>query len=438
MIEQGQSPREKVIALIELQDRLWVRVAAVREGDEWHDALLEVVSGAEPPRWTEQRWNYDNVIFVARVADGASVGEWLRAEQAIVDDLTIKLPTIHDQLSWERHASSAQIGYEILPWPMTKFDLAWEPLKKGPGSGSLIAEGSPSFLRFATAAACFFGVNLDPSGSMDHLRSAFHHQDLSGRIVKVHIKAADVEVDVEGSALNGMTVELASDVPGPSKVLSDEPSQAVHFALAEGMPANAWVVLKVGADWLDRKFLNWPHTIYADSGIEVVVEPMTELQELVSGGEGSTVEFKRELPTTGSKGNRNFLRTVSAFANGEGGAILFGVADDGEVVGLSREGAAPKTQDAITNLVRTVVAPLPLYSIATYDVEDRPEQVVLVLTVKPGASPPYGVEPGNPSYYVRRGATTFPASADQVRALARSRPPADQVNASPYRAFRLS
>ena len=47
---------------------------------------------------------------------------------------------------------------------------------------------------------------------------------------------------------------------------------------------------------------------------------------------------------------------------------------------------------------------------------------VLHVEVQEGASPPYGVDPANPSYYIRRGATTFPASADDVRTIARARP----------------
>ncbi len=57
---------------------------------------------------------------------------------------------------------------------------------------------------------------------------------------------------------------------------------------------------------------------------------------------------------------------------------------------------------------------------------------VIVPTVDQGGQPPYGVDPAHPSYYIRRGATTFEASSDQVRALARSRLPADQPHRSLY------
>jgi len=88
--------------------------------------------------------------------------------------------------------------------------------------------------------------------------------------------------------------------------------------------------------------------------------------------------------------------------------------------------------DTVTRFVASKVTPLPSYSVGKIEFDDQPGKVVLVLTVDSGGEPPYGVNPANPQYYIRRGATTFPASADQVRALARSRPPADQAYQSPY------
>jgi predicted HTH transcriptional regulator len=102
------------------------------------------------------------------------------------------------------------------------------------------------------------------------------------------------------------------------------------------------------------------------------------------------------------------------------------------VVGLLKSDTDGRTKDRVTNLVRGNMAPLPDFSVELYDVDDKPDKMVLVLHVEAGPAPPYGVKPGNPSYYLRRGATTFPASADQLRALARSRPPMARDIAFPW------
>lgn len=49
--------------------------------------------------------------------------------------------------------------------------------------------------------------------------------------------------------------------------------------------------------------------------------------DMIAAGETLTVEFKREVNDT------HLVRTVACLANGEGGALLTGIDDDGTVVG---------------------------------------------------------------------------------------------------------
>ena len=56
------------------------------------------------------------------------------------------------------------------------------------------------------------------------------------------------------------------------------------------------------------------------------------LKDEILGGESYTLEFKR-VP---NEDRIKYLKTVVAFANGKGGRILFGVANDGTVRGLAR------------------------------------------------------------------------------------------------------
>lgn len=90
--------------------------------------------------------------------------------------------------------------------------------------------------------------------------------------------------------------------------------------------------------------------------------------------ETSTLEFKETVTNT-------FLKTVSAFANYNGGKILFGVKDDGTESGL----VDPKqTCLNIENKINDSIRPQPNY---TLDIKE-PESLV-VLTVKPGLNTPY-------------------------------------------------
>src|SRR4029077_13708038 len=118
-----------------------------------------------------------------------------------------------------------------------------------------------------------------------------------------------------------------------------------------GLPPGAWVVLRRGNEWLDRKFLSWPYVRREQGGVEFHIEPSTRLEVLVTRGEDPTTELKEGLPGEGDAAVRTVMKTVAAFANGGGGTIVFGVTDDLEVVGISKQDSGPKARDRLTGLV---------------------------------------------------------------------------------------
>jgi predicted HTH transcriptional regulator len=144
------------------------------------------------------------------------------------------------------------------------------------------------------------------------------------------------------------------------------------------------------------------------------------LESLVVAGEGSLREFKEQLPPAG-EGARKVMKTVAAFANGQGGTVLFGVTNDGEVVGVEADRQRTSPVDRLTNLIRNWVQPLPPFEVELLPVPDHEDRVVVVVVVEPGTTPPYGA--GTTAerlvYYIRRGATSFAATPDEVRRLAR-------------------
>ena len=58
-MEQGQNPQSDVLKLVESQEDLWIRLIAVKDGDKWYEAVMEITSAIAPPGWVEQRWKYD-------------------------------------------------------------------------------------------------------------------------------------------------------------------------------------------------------------------------------------------------------------------------------------------------------------------------------------------------------------------------------------------
>lgn len=245
-------------------------------------------------------------------------------------------------------------------------------------------------------------------------------QDCTGRITAVTIHPTEVEVHLEGAALGGLTVELAGRVPGPQKQLSSSnKTEEEKFDTPDGLPDEAWIVLKTGTTCVDRKLVNWSFSS-PDAGVEIVPETGTEIEALIAAGEGPEIEFKEQVPTD-RDGRKKVCRTLAAFANGHGGCLLFGVDDDGQAVGISADSTDQSIKDTVTRWITDIV--VPHLNFALDIVETEAGRALLCVEVQEGTSPPYGVDPGNPSYYIRRGATTFPASADDIRTIARNRPP---------------
>jgi predicted HTH transcriptional regulator len=152
---------------------------------------------------------------------------------------------------------------------------------------------------------------------------------------------------------------------------------------------------------------------------EIPADPQSEIQALLSKGEGGQVEFKRQLPDDSVESKRTVFKTAAAFANGQGGSIVFGVEkDEATVCGL--DGIDLITErDRLTQLARSIVTPAPDVEVRSYEHEGK---TLLVLTVGRGADPPYGITlPGRKDkpveFYVRRDATTFPARSEEIRSV---------------------
>ncbi len=88
----------------------------------------------------------------------------------------------------------------------------------------------------------------------------------------------------------------------------------------------------------------------SDPPAMVDIGPMTrieDLEKIISRGEDGSMEFKREFPASADR----LANIVTSFANTNGGKILFGVADDGSMVGF-QEINSPIGKDGFRQRVR--------------------------------------------------------------------------------------
>jgi len=117
--------------------------------------------------------------------------------------------------------------------------------------------------------------------------------------------------------------------------------------------------------------------------------------------EATECDFKRELE---KKKPKSWLKSVSAFANGIGGALFFGIDDDNSVFGLAD---AQADAEYISARIKERISPAPEFILVPYD-EDG--QAVLALEIQSGRNTPYYYAfDGVREAYIRMGNESVPA-----------------------------
>jgi Putative DNA-binding domain len=242
------------------------------------------------------------------------------------------------------------------------------------------------------------------------------------------ITPASIEIRVSGSQADGARVELNSATYQADARAGT--TGEVRLPLPDGLPADAWLYLSRGRQWLDYRAIGdyAARSDLASAGVELEIpeDPDSVIQALVSRGEGLQTEFKSQLPGTSDESKRTIFKTVAAFANGLGGSIVFGVEkDEATICGLPDADLLAE-RDRLTQLARSLVTPAPDVQARSYQLDGKS---LLVLAVERGTDPPYGIVlPGRQNrpieFYVRRDATSFPARAEEIRnAVLASVPP---------------
>lgn len=90
---------------------------------------------------------------------------------------------------------------------------------------------------------------------------------------------------------------------------------------------------------------------------------------------GEATEYDKKLALEEKK-PKSWCKSVSAFANTFGGALILGISNEGIVVGLENpEGDAEKVSDVI----KTRIDPMPEFKLRFYQTEDG--KVLIILDV---------------------------------------------------------
>ncbi len=291
----------------------------------------------------------------------------------------------------------------------------------------LIGDDCPSFFSYERAFRAFFYGDFagSPGQNVPSHTAVIRLVNTAAWLERVVITPTHMDVHVGGSDVPGARVELNAMTYRADARVGD--ADCVRLPLPEGLPDGSWLFLSREKQWLDYRAIGeYGQADLERAGVEIELpdDPETEIQLLLSQGEGQQVEFKRQLPDRSVDSKRTVFKTVAAFANGSGGSVVFGVEkDEATIRGLESIDVLHE-RDRLIQLTRSVVTPPPEVETRQYNVDGK---TILVLSVGSGTDAPYGITPGSKDrpveFYVRRGATTFPAKPEEIRnsVLARAR-----------------
>ncbi len=160
-------------------------------------------------------------------------------------------------------------------------------------------------------------------------------------------------------------------------------------------------------------------------------EPLAHIvpvEQIVTGGETVTVEFKSTLRVnlhTGEKDPRielSVLKTIAAFVNSNGGTLIIGVADDGDPVGIEADNFdnEDKMYLHLVNLINSRLSPQHMiYIHPRFD--DYQDVRVMVVECLRGKSPVFVKDGSVERFYVRTGAATIELWGSQMQDFIKQR-----------------
>lgn len=126
---------------------------------------------------------------------------------------------------------------------------------------------------------------------------------------------------------------------------------------------------------------------------------------------GETTEYDKKVLLEIKK-PKSWLKSVSAFANGIGGALLFGISNEGDLIGLDN---AERDSETISEQIKQKMDPIPQ---TILEIHKEDEKTFIILKVLAGQETPYYyVADGNRIAFVRIGNESVPADSITLKRL---------------------
>ena len=326
----------------------------------------------------------------------------------------VQSPLLSQPQFW-KHWSHQDSGYRAFGWPVGLLEcsggLPQDDQELLRSSQRLVGSSLPLYPSVTSAILSFvhgFHGSHDTARVLPVFRA--YAVDRRARIAGLNLKGNTMTVQVERR--RGVVSDLAIF---PSTPVGTSPHRVGvsrgQAVVTLGTSAIRYLLLGLmtaGAELLDEREINFD---WGAIPKDMAVVPETRellVRQWIEGGESARIEFKQELNHRSDGSKDNFLESVVAFANSDGGTIILGVGDHGEMVGFKR----PDFEDTLHGLLRDKCDPVPSVDVEQVALNGKPLTLVHVASLPAGAC-----ALDRTKHYIRAGATDRLARTEEMASL---------------------
>ena len=159
-----------------------------------------------------------------------------------------------------------------------------------------------------------------------------------------------------------------------------------------------------------------------------ITQPEESIQRLLAKREGRTVEFKATMRMNlhtqkpGKEIEKAWLKAVTAFLNTEGGTVLLGVTDDGQLAGLEQDGFEneDKCQLHFKNLINQHIG-AELSKYLRFTLVHVDDKQIGVVSCRRSSDPVFLKIGKNEGFYIRNGPSSDELPVSKVVTYIRKR-----------------
>lgn len=357
----------------------------------------------DTPPWN--RYEYGQVLFLRGDISGDELSSWLQQKEGCLNDTLFKLP-INDQVSINHLPSNLSYGCITLDVPSLRYTMSLTAQDEADRRRPLIAEACPYFPNFQAAVLDLLYQYTDSdTASPEPVIIVWPHRDAYFSAISVQPLAMIIQV--EGTLHTPVTLHVYGRQPSLHHMEQVSIFGRYEVPFLNGVPKEVHAVLSRGSSLLDLKFIH-----SSLDGVEDLQDP-SSLQALIAQGESVKLEFKKESPERHDK----WVKTVVAFANRDGGVLIFGVdPETGHPVGVPED--VNQFETNVSNQISTRINPGINAEVHTVQVQGT---ALVVVRVPSGPKKPYSLVTKNKEtgvsrkYYYRMGSTSFEADPEHIR-----------------------